>query len=147
MTFKSIVVAVDGSKESDRAVEVAVELAEKLGSKVTFIHVVSVPEFGETKIVDGKIEKKIHDALVDAGEKILTKATEVSQAKGVSASERLVVGYPANAIETEAGKLGADLIVMGSKGTAGVRRMLIGSTAEKVIRWSSIPVLVIKMGE
>ncbi|WXG43575.1 MAG: universal stress protein [Promethearchaeati archaeon SRVP18_Atabeyarchaeia-1] len=147
MAFKNILVAIDGSKESDRAVEVAVELAEKLGSKITFLHVVSLPEFAETRIVDDKIEKKIQDALVDAGKKILGRATRISQAKRVSASEKLVVGYPSTTIETEAGKLGADLIVMGSKGTAGVRRMLIGSTAEKVIRFSSIPVLVIKMGE
>jgi nucleotide-binding universal stress UspA family protein len=147
MLFKSILVAVDGSKESDRAVEVAVELAEKLGSKLTFLHVVSLPEFGEAKIMDDKLEKKIQDALVEAGKKILSKATKASQSKGISASEQIAVGYPATMIETEATKLGAELIVMGSRGIAGVRRMLIGSTAEKVLRWSGIPVLVIKSRE
>jgi nucleotide-binding universal stress UspA family protein len=147
MVFKNVLVAIDGSKESDRAVEVAVELAGKLGSKITFLHVVSVPEFGETKILDDKLGKKLQDALVETGKRILAKATKVSQAAGVSASEKIAVGYPSTTIETEAGKMGADLIVMGSKGTAGVKRMFIGSTAEKVIRWSSIPVLVIKMEE
>jgi nucleotide-binding universal stress UspA family protein len=145
MTFKNIVVAIDGSKESDRAVEVAVELAGRIASKITFLHVVSVPEFGETKILDDKLTKKIQDALVETGKKITSKAARASQAAGVAASEKIAIGYPATTILTEAGELGADLIVMGSKGTAGVRRMLVGSTAEKVIRWSSIPVLVIKM--
>jgi nucleotide-binding universal stress UspA family protein len=145
MAFRNILVAIDGSKESDRAVEVAVELAGRIPSKITFLHVVSLPDFGEAKILDEKLTKKIQDALVETGKKITAKAAKVSQAAGVAASEKIAVGYPATAIITEAGKLGADLIVMGSKGTAGVRRMLIGSTAEKVLRWSSIPVLVIKM--
>jgi nucleotide-binding universal stress UspA family protein len=145
MTFKNILVAIDGSKESDRAVEVAVELAEKTSSKLTFLHVVSVPDFGETRILDDKLTKKIQDALVETGKKITAKAVKVAQTARVPASEKIVVGYPATAIISEAGKLDVDLIVMGSKGAAGVRRMLIGSTAEKVLRWSSIPVLVIKM--
>jgi nucleotide-binding universal stress UspA family protein len=145
MPFKNILVAIDGSKESDRAVEVAVELAGKIPSKVTFLHVVNVPDLGETRILDDKLTKKIQDALVETGKKLTANAVRVAQAARVVASEKIDVGYPATAIISEASKLSADLIVMGSKGTAGVRRMLIGSTAEKVIRWSSIPVLVIKM--
>jgi len=44
----------------------------------------------------------------------------------------------------EASRLGAELIVMGSRGTTGVERIVIGSTAEKVLRWSGVPVLVVK---
>jgi nucleotide-binding universal stress UspA family protein len=69
---------------------------------------------------------------------------EVARTKRVSAAEKISEGNPAMTIVREASKLSTDLIVMGSKGATGVERILLGSTAEKVLRWSSVPVLVAK---
>lgn len=144
MVFRNILVAIDGSKESDKAVEIATELALKLGSKITFLHVVNVPDLGGVPLVGDKPEQALRGALTDAGKKVLEKAIEVARRKKISAAEKITEGYPAMTIVKEASRLGAELIVMGSRGTTGVERIVIGSTAEKVLRWSGVPVLVVK---
>lgn len=143
MVFRNILVAVDGSKESDRAVEIATELASKTAAKLVFLHVVNVPDLGIP--FDGnRPEKALRGALTEAGRKILDKAIEVAKKKDILATKKISEGYPAMTIVKEASALAADLIVMGSRGTTGVERILIGSTAEKVLRWATIPVLVVK---
>jgi len=137
-------VAVDGSKESDKAVDIATDLALKLGAKMTFLHVVNVPDTGGATLASDKTEKALRGALTETGKKVVEKAIEAARRKGVSATEKIGEGYPAVTIVKEASRLGADLIVMGSKGATGVERILLGSTAEKVLRWSSVPVLVAK---
>ncbi|WXG46204.1 MAG: universal stress protein [Candidatus Atabeyarchaeum deiterrae] len=144
MAFKNILVAVDGSRESDKAIEVIVELAAKLGAKVTFLHVVNTPDLGDTSLLSEKPEKALRDSLVEAGKKILAKASETAKRKGVSATEKISYGYPSDTIVREASSLNVDLIAMGSRGRTGVTRIVLGSTAEKVLRWSSVPVLIMK---
>jgi nucleotide-binding universal stress UspA family protein len=144
MMFRSILVAVDGSRESDKAVDIATDMALKLGAKIVFLHVVNVPDVGQVPLASGNIEKTLRGALTETGKKVLEKATEVARRKGVSATQKISEGNPAMTIVKEASNLGADLIVMGSKGATGVERILLGSTAEKVLRWSSVPVLVAK---
>jgi nucleotide-binding universal stress UspA family protein len=144
MVFRNILVATDGSRESDKAVEVAVDLAVKLEAKVTFLHVINVPELGEVPGTSEKPDKAIRDRLMDAGKKILEKATQSSKRKKVVTNEKISFGYPADTIVKEASTLGVDLIAMGSRGTTGIRRVMIGSTAEKVLRWSNVPVLIVK---
>jgi nucleotide-binding universal stress UspA family protein len=144
MVFRSILVAIDGSKESEKAVDVATDLALKLEAKVTFLHVVNVPELGGAPLAADKPEKALRGALTETGKRILERATEVARRKKIPATEKISEGYPAITIVKEASKLGADLIVMGSRGTTGVERIVLGSTAEKVLRWSGVPVLVVK---
>lgn len=144
MVFRNILVAVDGSEESNKAVEIATELALKLGAKITFLHVVNVPDLGGVPLTGDKPEKALRSALTEAGKKVLGKAMEVARGKKVSADESITEGYPAVTIVKEASRLAVDLIVMGSRGTTGVERILVGSTAEKVLRWSGVPVLVAK---
>ncbi len=143
MAFKNILVALDGSKESDKAIEVALELAQKLGAKIIFLHVINVPELGQVPGASEKPDKAIRDRLIEAGKKILEKAVQRTRGKAV-ASEKISFGYPADTIVREASALNTDLIVMGSRGTTGIRRVMIGSTAEKVLRWSTVPVLIVK---
>lgn len=143
MAFKNILVAIDGSKESGKAIEVAAELAQKLGAKIIFLHVVNVPELGEVRGTSEKPDKAIRDKLIEVGKKILEKAVQTTRGKAV-ASEKISFGYPADTIVKEASALNTDLIVMGSRGTTGIRRVMLGSTAEKVLRWSSVPVLIVK---
>jgi nucleotide-binding universal stress UspA family protein len=143
MAFKNILVAVDGSKESDKAIEVAAELAQKFEAKITLLHVVNVPEPGQVPGTSEKPDKAIRDRLIEEGKKILGRAIQTTRRKAV-ASEKISFGYPADTIVKEASALNADLIVMGSRGTTGIRRIMLGSTAEKVLRWSSVPVLIVK---
>lgn len=143
MVFKNILVAVDGSKESDKAVEIATELASKIGAKLVFLHVVNVPDLG-IPFNGGRPEKTLRGALTEAGNKILEKAIEVANRSKVSATRKISEGYPAMTIVKEASTLAADVIIMGSRGTTGVERILVGSTAEKVLRWATVPVLVVK---
>jgi nucleotide-binding universal stress UspA family protein len=144
MVFRNILIAIDGSRESDKAIEVAVELAVKLEAKVIFLHVINVPEMGEVPGMGEKPDSAIRDRLVDSGKRILEKATQSTKRKKVVTSEKISFGYPADTIVKEASALGVDLIAMGSRGTTGIRRVMIGSTAEKVLRWSSVPVLIVK---
>lgn len=147
--YKRILVAVDGSDTSDLALQEATGLARTQEAQLRILHVVDKvtlnwdAEFaymGETQA-----------ALIQAGEEILRKAQMVAQEASVPADTKLVeivqLGHRiANVIVEEADNWPADLIVIGTHGRRGFSRLLLGSTAEDVVRISSKPVLLIRGG-
>ena len=143
-------VAVDGSENSDRALDFALDLAEKFSSAVTVLNVSEVlamgvvPQESTTYSFDnmsilGKDLLKIH-------EEILSKA--VSHAKTVKpdleVSSILRDGDPAVEIVNVAKDSGFDAIVIGHKGSGMVRERFLGSISEKVAHLASCPVVIVR---
>lgn len=146
--YKRILVATDGSKLSDKAVQHALQLADMTGAEVVALKV--VPRYPQTYFEGGvalalsevaRIEKQWHDdamasvnAVKAAGQKLEVKV------KPVTARNDLV----AEAIIATAKRQKCDLIVMASHGRRGIKRLLLGSETQQVLTHSHTPVLVLR---
>jgi nucleotide-binding universal stress UspA family protein len=134
-----ILVPVDGSAYSLKAVETACDLAKAQAPATLVLTAVSVeiPELEEGVYIAEKMKAQAQIALA--------KAKEVAQAKGVTAEVILTSGAsPADKIVQVAKDQKADLIVIGSRGLAGKTRSFLGSTASQVVTYSPCSVLVVK---
>jgi len=139
--FKKILIATDGSKRTQNAVEMGLKIAKEQGSKVYAVYVVDTVTF--TSIPMDVTWENMYQLLKDEGEDAV-KAVKDAAPAGVEVDTHVLEGNPAVEITKYAVDNGVDLIVMGTLGKSGIDRILLGSTAEKVIRIASCPVLVIK---
>ena len=134
-----ILVPVDGSAYSLKAVEAACDLAQsKAPSSLILVAVaVEIPELGEGRY--------IYDKMKAQAEVALARAKEAAQKCGIKPEALLASGYsPAEEIVRVARDEKADLIVIGSRGLAGKTSSFLGSTASKVVTYSPCSVLVVK---
>jgi nucleotide-binding universal stress UspA family protein len=138
--FKKILIATDGSKRTQNAVEMGLKIAKEQRSKVYVVYVVDTVTF--TSIPMDVTWENMYQLLKDEGEEAV-KAVKDS-ASGVDVETHVLEGNPAIEITKFAADSGVDLIVVGTLGKSGIDRILLGSTAEKVIRIANCPVLVIK---
>jgi nucleotide-binding universal stress UspA family protein len=147
--FEKILVATDGSKHSDRAADLAIEMAGLYGSTITALYVMDISReyapLGDliSKLADDLIAS-IRRNLQEQGESCTKKVAEMAAKAGISVTQKVTEGYPAEDIIRTAKEEGISLIVMGGIGATGFDRFLLGSVADKVVRTSQIPVLVVK---
>jgi len=140
--YQKIVTGVDGSPNSLRALEHAVQLAKQLSSELIVVYVVHIPITSYSYDVLGSLE--VFNKLEEEGKQSLAKCATMASEAGVTARTVLLTGEPAQGILDTAGKEGADLVVVGSRGTGTLERLLMGSVSERVARFSKCPVLVVK---
>ena len=134
-----ILVPVDGSAYSLKAVETACDLAKSQApaSLVLVAVAVEIPELEEGVYIAEKMKAQAQVALA--------KAKEIVQAQGVTAEAAVLTGVsPADEIVQAAKDQKADLIVLGSRGLAGKTKSFLGSTASQVVTYSPCSVLVVK---
>jgi nucleotide-binding universal stress UspA family protein len=154
--FEKILVPLDGSEHSLKALEVATQIAKKFGGKVTLIHVYSVtavpvmvpepttltpagfpvmvpPEM--SKIVD--VTRKVGNRILDDGEKKV-------KAEGVEVEKIIIEGHTVQEIVRTAKEGKFNLIVIGARGVSRIHELLLGSVTDGVIHHASSPVLVVK---
>lgn len=141
--FRKILIATDGSKRTQNAVEMGLKVAGERGSKVYAVYVVDTVTF--TSIPMDVTWENMYQLLREEGEDAVRAVRDAAPA-GVEVETRVIEGNPAVEITRLAQDNGVDLIVMGTLGKSGIDRLLLGSTAEKVIRIAGCPVLVIKSG-
>ncbi len=144
--FKNILVPVDGSEYSNNAVKKAVAIAEKHGSNITLLHVISYSQI--TNVAEGQALQVVTEAMVEGikkvGEKILQEAREIADSKDVEVNMELTWGSPAQVILEKANSKPYDLIIMGSKGHGAISGLLLGSVSNRVTHLASCPVMVVK---
>jgi nucleotide-binding universal stress UspA family protein len=142
-----ILLATDGSEYANLALHVAVDMAEKTGSELHVVHVgtpVYLPRYYEGLDMEEYIEEE-EQGLERRAQKLLDEQVGKINATGGSVDQaHLRIGGPDEEIVTLAEELGAGLIVMGSRGLGGVRRALIGSVSDSVVRHAHCPVLVVR---
>jgi nucleotide-binding universal stress UspA family protein len=140
-----ILLATDGSEEAELAALRAVELADATESELHVVHVGVVPSFlvsyPGTLGYDGKLYEQV---LVRSRELLRKQSWRVKAAGGTVAETHLRMGAVALEIVALAEELGADLIVMGSRGLGGVRRVLMGSVSDSVVRHAHCPVMIVR---
>jgi nucleotide-binding universal stress UspA family protein len=141
-----VLLAVDGSALAETAARRAASLALATGARVTLLRIVRPPLHTTSSYMPHMIQLNREEL-----ERRETEATEYVgalavrfRADGLKVNQRVVVDYhPADAILREANDLGADLIALGTHGRGGMRRMVLGSVADKVIRGAPLPVFVL----
>ena len=144
MTYKRILVPVDGSPTSDQGLDEAAKLARSSGSRLLLLHVVD--DTVAFSSPDGAGVNLVLDVLRSSGKSALETAAERARRARLRADTALVekaTGRVAEAIVEQAKRWRADLIVMGTHGRRGVNRLLLGSNAELVVRNSVVPVLLV----
>ncbi len=137
--MKKIMVPVDGSESSERALEQAIELAVALKAKLSFLYVANVNQLA----VNSCLSAELLEAVNKAGDVILSHAEE-RVPEGVEAERLLETGSPASAIVDVAEDIGSDLIVMGSRGLGLVKGVLLGSVSQYVVENAKCAVMVVK---
>lgn len=139
--MESIVVALDGSPASERALTLALSLASRFASKLTLVHVTE-PMFVPPEPF-GFNSAAIETSNREYGRKLLDDAAEKARASGVEAQTVLVVGSPAEELLKAAERLDASVIVVGSRGQGRVGRLLLGSVSDRLLHHAKGSVLVV----
>jgi nucleotide-binding universal stress UspA family protein len=145
--YNRILVAVDGSDTSKLALKEAIKLAKEQHSALRLVHVVDPGEI--FMVFEGPYGVNYQQALNAAGEKIIADSSMIAGLAGI-VFEAASIGIEKrgkhiyDAIEDEAERWRADLIVVGTHGRRGIRRLYLGSVAEGLTRIASKPVLLIR---
>ncbi|OBX22565.1 MULTISPECIES: universal stress protein [Bizionia] len=139
--MKKIIVPIDFSEYSEYALETAAILAKKNNAEILALHMLELSEAILTKGSDGQMETVF---FIKLAEKRFTEFLDKSYLDGVKVTP-IVKHFKVFSEVNEVAKVNqADLIIMGSQGSSGIKEYFVGSNTEKVVRYSEIPVLVIK---
>ena len=147
--FKNILVAIDGSGTAAKGFQTALGLAREQSARLNVLHVVD--ERGPVMYPEGGafVSEMIY-LLRESGKKILAQAEQEAAQAGVECKTLLVetLGLPvAEVILGQVKTVSADLIVLGTHGRRGLKRIVMGSDAEGVLRESTVPVLLVRAPE
>ena len=142
-TIQRILVAVDFSKHADQALEAAVELTKQFGAELHLVHALDVRVSLMTPY-EAVIRAAFVEDARDAAASKLDVLVQKLATGGVRASVHLTEDPAASAIVDLAEKIGADLIVMGTRGHTGLTHVLLGSVAERTLRHAPCSVLTVK---
>lgn len=144
--YKRILVPVDGSPTSNKALTAALQLAREAGGSVRVVHAFDELAFLTGYEFDGSV---LRAARAEA-DKVLGTAQEIAASAGVPADSKMLETRGrrlGDAVADEARAWQADLVVVGTHGRRGVGRVLLGSGAEQVIRMAAVPVLAVRDSE
>lgn len=141
--YKRILVPVDGSETSNRAVVAALQMARENGGRVRLVHALD-----ELAYLSGyEYSADLLKAARDEGNHVLDGARSMAQSAGVPADAKLVETAGrrlGELVAEEARSWEADLVVVGTHGRRGMSRILLGSGAEQVLRLAPVPVLAVR---
>ncbi|MDQ2055070.1 MULTISPECIES: universal stress protein [Halobellus] len=136
--YETILVPTDGSDQADAALDHAVSLARENDATIHLLYVADTNRDSVTT-VGGRVV----DALEAEGERV-TSETRERLDSDVEIVDTVETGDPVETILDYGEMVGADVIVMGTHGRSGLDRYLLGSTTERIVRLSSIPVLTVR---
>lgn len=144
--YSRILVPVDGSEAADRGLMEAITMATSEGTTLRLVHVVNELMFN-TGYAPTMYYDQLLESMREGGKEILRKAEAVAREHGAQSQTVLlesIGGRAADLIVEQAQKWPADVIVMGTHGRRGLKRLVMGSDAEMVLRSSPVPVLMVR---
>lgn len=145
--FNRILVAFDGSGDSVKAIEMAAGLSNEFGSEVTVVHVYRSPVMGlgTPSGMPPMDYSELEDAAKEAGQKVLARGLELARESGVKAQGELIeASSVVEAMVDLATSQKADLVVTGTRGMTGFKKLLLGSISSGLVSHSPCPVLVVR---
>lgn len=138
--FNKILIPTDGSENTKAAIAQGLELARVMGAEVTALYVVDQASFVNFPM-DATVVS-IYSLLEKEGKEAVDFVVNEGAKVGVKVEAKVVEGNPAKKIVDEAENY--DLVVMGTLGRTGISKLLLGSVAERVVRFAPCPVLVVR---
>ena len=141
-----ILLATDGSKEAELAARTAVDIAATTNSELHMVTVTRL-EYGPAYDIpeSGVVQQSTYEAIERKARELLDEQVKkIKQTGGTIPQVHLLRGYPDREIVHLADEIGAGLIVIGSRGQGGVRRALMGSVSNSVVRHAHCPVLIVR---
>jgi nucleotide-binding universal stress UspA family protein len=141
-----VLLAIDGSQEAGLAAQAATELSKETGSEVHLTYVEPAPaELIGHHYYSREIRESILEQAQSEAQKFLEERAEQLRSEGAKVADtHLRVGEPDKEIVRLSEEIGVTLIVMGSRGLGSVRRSLMGSVSDSVVRHAHCPVLVMR---
>lgn len=138
--FKKILVPLDASDFSFKALEVAIDLAKKYNAELYTVSIIQIPDFA---FLSGEVDDvKTEGNAFFKGK--LKEVEEIAQKEGVTIKNEILMGHPAETILNFAGQKKFDLIVLGYRGTSAIKDFLLGSVAAKVMYHAPCKVLLVR---
>lgn len=146
MKLSRLLVPVDYSEQSKRALEYAGELAHAFTATLDIVHCFDRPSYVSDDVFierQGKRRPLIEVLREDAAREMAQFLSGATLPKGITVNSHLVGGEPAGAVCERLRERDYDLVVIGNSGKSGVRQLLLGSVAARLVRLSPVPVLTI----
>jgi len=148
--YQRILVPIDGSATSNAGLAEAIKVAKLTRGQLRLLHVVDETPFIMSAQRYGAMATEVSRVLQVAGEDVLQQARALVKDNGIAADTVLLdslSGRLSDHVAEQSKQWSADLIVLGTHGRRGVRRALLGSDAEQVLRAAPVPVLLVRAGE
>ena len=143
--FKRIIVPLDGSNRAERAIPVAARIARASEGSIILLRVVTIPlEIGSQVIPLSGFSSTTLDDDINAATNYLAAIARCDELDGIGVKMKVLTGAAAQKILDVVEEDQADLVVMCSHGDTGIKRLMLGSVAQKVARHSTVPVLVLR---
>jgi nucleotide-binding universal stress UspA family protein len=140
-----ILLATDGSREAILAARTAVDLAEKTDSELHMAFILRTHDVSEYDSMGFNTEKAPEEEIKQMGQRLLDEQVKrVEEAAGTVAGAHFRMARPDQGILAVGEDVGTGLIVLGSRGLGGVKRALMGSVSDSVVRHAHCPVLVVR---
>lgn len=144
-TSLSLLAATDLSAPSRHAAQRAAMLAREVGGKLDLVYVLGAGPLGELRQLLGDKSAEIEGKIQLQAQQALNQlTTDISELYGVSPGGHLAEGAVLASILNQANVLGVDLLVVGARGASFMRHWLLGATAERLLRKTHLPILVVK---
>ena len=143
--YKKILVPVDGSSTADRGLAEAIALAKVMGARLKLLHVIDRPTAVSAEA--SAYSSQLEEELKDAGARVLAQAEQKVRSAGLDVDTALVdspQGRLCDLVAAQVDEGGAELVVLGTHGRRGVRRLVLGSDAEAIVRTTKVPVLLVR---
>ncbi|NLL89995.1 MAG: universal stress protein [Dehalococcoidales bacterium] len=141
--FKKILVPLDGSELSESALTYLTEITTDCRAlDVILIRIHEPPDPNVIGTLDATIAVELDEAYRDEASRYLDTVVAALKEKGINARTEIMAGNPAEEILKYSQSNNVDLIIMSTRGRSGISRWVFGSVAEKVIRNSTVPVLI-----
>ena len=145
--FSTVLVAVDFSDSSDNAFQMALSMAKSFSAKLLILHVINEPVDLRGFYVPHISFEKLEEEIEEGAQKMMESFCRRNLVDFENYASLIVAGLPYEQIIDQAEEKSADLVVLGTHGRSGLDHVLFGSTAEKVVRKSKVPVLTVRLDE
>ncbi len=146
--IKKVMIATDGSEASRRAARAGLEIARAFCSEVTAVYVVDTQRLkglhGYASLPG--LNDKLLDMMLQEGESATSDVANMAADAGLPSNKIVAEGDPGSELLRISRELGMDLLVISGIGRSGISKFLLGSVAEKVVRHSTVPVMLVPIG-
>ncbi|HEX6890385.1 MAG TPA: universal stress protein [Chryseolinea sp.] len=142
--MKNILVPCDFSAQANEAFKVALEVASKSKAQVTLLYIVAIPPVYSGSGEPLAIDPVMYVSIEEDAKKKLDKMKDIAASRSINVNTEVMYGELVPSVRKMIESKKIDLVIMGTSGTSGFAEVFIGSNTEKVVRFSTVPVLAVR---